>query len=385
MKKRKIGILGIALTTVFSCATINVNAATTYSETLPNEVTRKNTEQEYKFSEPGIGSGETLGIIEFLSNDDKYLLYCSDRNNTRYTSEVKLTKGGPMDYRIAYILTHGYGSSNAALIKDVTEEKSLQDNIDPYNKGQDMANLWITQVSLWNIQNTISDKDLNNKQLVYTKTRNNDMFKLSFSNQVLTAGTLWNNYVNKLISEANSKEDPANTTLTFSGDAKWTKSDNISKTGLVTIAPSSDLVTMATYTVSLENAPEGAEIHKEDGTVISSTDEIAAGTKIYITVDNTKLDNTKEYNFTLNAKTNGTYDVAYQYVDTTNQCEGQACQPSVLVGPGRNEFNGSLKLNIIPDTASNISKTIYYVGFIILLIGAGTIYANVRPKKQETE
>lgn len=383
MKKRKIGILGIALTTVFSCAAINVNAATTHADVLPEQVTRKDINDEYKFHESGINLDTTTNnVIEFLNEDGTYLLYCTDKNNTN-TSKATLTKGSKMDYRIAYILNHGY--SNFTLIDGITEEKALPDKTEqPANKGKDMANIWITQVAIWNIQNTISEANLNTtKQLSYTKDSEN-VFNLSNSESSLTSGTLWNKVIT-LVNESNTKEDPETATLSITGDTNWTKSDDISKTGLFTVTASSDLVSMSTYTLSLENAPEGAEVHKEDGTVISSTDEIAAGTKIYITVDNTKIDDTKEYSLTLNAKTNGTYDVAYQYVDNNNSCSGKPCQPSVLVGPGTKEFNGSLKLNIIPDTASNISKTIYYVGFIILLIGAGTIYANVRPKKQETE
>ena len=47
-------------------------------------------------------------IVEFLSDDSKYLLYCSDRNNPNIDNAVTLTKGNPMDYKIAYVLTHGY-------------------------------------------------------------------------------------------------------------------------------------------------------------------------------------------------------------------------------------------------------------------------------------
>ena len=93
----------------------------------------------------------------------------------------------------------------------------------------------------------------------------------------------------------------------------------------------------------------------------------------------------KEYNFKINATGNIIYDAAYQYVDNSNQCNGVACQPSVLVGPTTKNIAGALDFKIVPDTASSLSKTIYYIGFIILLSGAGIIYANIRPKKQESE
>ena len=37
------------------------------------------------------------------------------------------------------------------------------------------------------------------------------------------------------------------------------------------------------------------------------------------------------------------------------------------------------------DTALNISKSIYFIGFVILISGAGIIYANVRPRTKESE
>ena len=60
-------------------------------------------------------------------------------------------------------------------------------------------------------------------------------------------------------------------------------------------------------------------------------------------------------------------------------------QSSVLVGPETKNVLGALDFKIVPDTASSLSKTIYYIGFIILLSGVGIIYANIRPKKQESE
>ena len=101
--------------------------------------------------------------------------------------------------------------------------------------------------------------------------------------------------------------------------------------------------------------------------------------------DNKKLDKSKEYKIKRNVYANGTYEAAYEYVDNSNQCNGVACQSSVLVGPTTKNIAGALDFKIVPDTASSLSKTIYYIGFIILLSGAGIIYANIRPKKQESE
>ena len=119
--------------------------------------------------------------------------------------------------------------------------------------------------------------------------------------------------------------------------------------------------------------------------LLNNLNNIDGNTKIYVVVDRSKIDSKKEYVFKLNAKAVAGYDAAYQYVDNIKQCNNEACQPSVLVGPEVREMSNSVELKITPDTASSISNTIYYIGFIILLSGVGIIYANIRPRKQESE
>ena len=366
----------------------NVNAATTYAETLPDTVTRNATSSNYKIVQPGfnITDGKTDKIVEFLSDDSKYLLYCSDRNNPNIDNAVTLTKGNPMDYKIAYVLTHGYNKQY--LMEDgfseVLEQGSSSGTETAQARGKDMVNLWITQAAIWNLQNSFTSTELNNEPIRYT-INSYGYYRLTSGSGNLSSAKLWQ-YVEALVDGANNSKDPSTATLSVTGDTNWTKSDNISKSGLITVASSNDLAKLATYSISLENAPEGTKIYTEDGTDITdNSSDIAANKKIYITIDNSKIDKTKEYNFKINATGNIIYDAAYQYVDNSNQCNGVACQPSVLVGPTTKNIAGALDFKIVPDTASSLSKTIYYIGFIILLSGVGIIYANIRPKKQESE
>ena len=110
MKKNKLVVLAVAFVLAVGLKSVNVNAATTYAETLPETVTRNAMSSNYRIMQPGfnITDGKTNAIIEFLSNDSNYLLYCSDRNNPNIDNAVTLTKGNQMDYKIAYVLTHGY-------------------------------------------------------------------------------------------------------------------------------------------------------------------------------------------------------------------------------------------------------------------------------------
>ena len=291
-----------------------------------------------------------------------------------------------MDYKIAYVLTHGYNKQY--LMEDgfseVLEQGSSSGTETAQARGKDMVNLWITQAAIWNLQNSFTSTELNNEPIRYTLS-DIGYYRLTSGSGNLSSAKLWQ-YVEALVDGANNSKDPSTATLSVTGDTNWTKSDNISKSGLITVASSNDLAKLATYSISLENAPEGTKIYTEDGTDITdNSSDIAANKKIYITIDNSKIDKTKEYNFKINATGNIIYDAAYQYVDNSNQCNGVACQPSVLVGPTTKNIAGALDFKIVPDTASSLSKTIYYIGFIILLSGVGIIYANIRPKKQESE
>lgn len=388
MKKNK--IIGLITALIAVIGFKDVSAATAYVEQLPDTVTRAATTQEYKFSlaNTGIKASGSLAsnVIEFLSEDSKYLLYCSDRNNDRYTSRVELTKENKLDYKIAYIVKSGHNQKK--LITGLTTDTTAQ-GLQPgqtetatSGRGEDMANLWITQVAIWNLQNTISSSDLETtKNLAYT-VDSHGLYYIKNGTANIGPATLWQ-HVDKLVAEANSAQNPEEATLSITGDTDWTKSDNIAKSGLITIGTTSNLAQVSTYGLSLENAPEGTRVYKEDGTDITdNAANIPGGTKIYITIDNNKISKTKEYNFKLNVKGNIKFDVAYQYVDKTNQCGGQTCQPSVLVGPESKEIAANLDFKIIPDTAGNISKSIYYIGFIILLSGAGIIYANIRPRRE---
>lgn len=388
MKKNKLVVLAVAFVLVVGLKSVNVNAATTYAETLPETVTRNAMSSNYRIMQPGfnITDGKTNAIIEFLSNDSNYLLYCSDRNNPNIDNAVTLTKGNQMDYKIAYVLTHGYNKQY--LMEDgfseVLEPGSSSGTETAQARGKDMVNLWITQAAIWNLQNSFTSTELNNEPIRYTLS-DIGYYRLTSGSDNLSSAKLWQ-YVEALVDGANNSKDPSTATLSVTGDTNWTKSDNISKSGLITVASSNDLAKLATYSISLENAPEGTKIYTEDGTDITdNSSDIAANKKIYITIDNSKIDKTKEYNFKINATGNIIYDAAYQYVDNSNQCNGVACQPSVLVGPTTKNIAGALDFKIVPDTASSLSKTIYYIGFIILLSGAGIIYANIRPKKQESE
>ena len=385
MKKNKLVVLAVAFVLVVGLKSVNVNAATTYAETLPETVTRGKI--QYSFTS-GTNAAEGYSNYPFYNEDTtgNYILYCADRKNSKYNEGDVLKKSSeklPQGY--AEILRSAF--SNIELYGAVFDQASSKYTaVTDKNQLNTMLITWITQMALWGYQDSITENDIRSEVLKYAPNNSNSHIELfsaeDFSNSAnqLNAVKVWREHVSTLIQNAKKAQDPSTATLSVTGDTKWTKSDNISKSGLITVASSNDLAGLSKYGVSLENAPEGTKIYTEDGTdITNNSSDIAANKKIYVTIDNSKIDKTKEYNFKINATGNLIYNSAYLYTSDSGM------QSSVLVGPETKNVLGALDFKIVPDTASSISKTIYYIGFIILLSGAGIIYANIRPKKQESE
>ena len=358
-----------------------VSAAETVTDQLPDTVTRK---AEHVFEhDSGITGGR---IWRSLSSDDKYILYCSNRNNDFVANDV-LTKDEKMPYGIAYILKNSYPTKK--LISGITAEDSIQHTATFCDKGEEMINIYITQASIWTYQKTISNETRISNQLQFKDNENTgscDSYTYNGVTYNTIGGTpvtefsnlLWNTYINNLVAGANSVQDPANTSLNISNVSNWSEENDTYKSDLISVTLSNSEATNNTYNLSLADAPNGTKIFTESGSDITeNASSIDKNTKVYITVPKKEVSSGKA-NFTLNATSDITYDAAYKYVDKTN-----GHQPSVLVGPEQKQVLGSLSLTIVPDTASMISKSIYFIGFIILLSGAGIIYANVRPRKVE--
>lgn len=387
MKKNKILTSAIILGTMIF-GTLNVNAATTYAEKLPDTVTRGPITYAYT---TGTNATEGKSNYPFYNEDTTgtYLLYCSDRNNPKYEHNDVLKKSSerlPYGYvtilKGTYEIDPLYGYILATPMQEYTDKEQMKK----------MTNTWITQMALWGYQGTITDAEINQDPLRYKV--NESVGNINLANKEVRlyadadaakeigAKDTWNKYVASVIQKAKTAKDPANSKLNVVSEGKttWTESDNIAKSNLIKVESEPGVeATLSKFSVSLENAPEGTKVYTADGKEVTDTTSITGGTKLYITIDKSKIDKSKEYNFKLNATGTITYDSAYMYTNDSGK------QPSILVGPETKDIQGSLDFQIVPDTASSLSKSIYYIGFIILLCGVGMIYANVRPKRQEEE
>lgn len=387
MKKNKILAIAVFLVTMLF-GTLDVNAATTYAEKLPDTVTRGPITYAYT---TGTNATEGKSNYPFYNEDTTgtYLLYCSDRNNPKYEHNDVLKKSSerlPYGYvtilKGTYEIDPLYGYILATPMQEYTDKEQMKK----------MTNTWITQMALWGYQGTITDAEINQDPLRYKV--NESVGNINLANKEVRlyadadaakeigAKDTWNKYVASVIQKAKTAKDPANSKLNVVSEGKttWTESDNIAKSNLIKVESEPGVeATLSKFSVSLENAPEGTKVYTADGKEVTDTTSITGGTKLYITIDKSKLDKSKEYNFKLNATGTITYDSAYMYTNDSGK------QPSILVGPETKDIQGLLDFQIVPDTASSLSKSIYYIGFIILLCGVGMIYANVRPKRQEEE
>lgn len=379
MKKSKFLMMLLAALCTFGIV-VDVNALQTTDTTLPETVNRVTgaTFQHDQSYPNGDSTSRIIRSVGKVGEEEKYILYCSDFTNHNI-SNATLTKDTKMNYGIAYILMNSYPTKT--LISGATAtESALQTGANCANANE-MANIWITQSAIWGYQGVLSSDLLISNSLKYDPTGliNGFCDTWSYNNSTLTGSTLWNGYVSGLISSAKAVKDPADSTLSVTGGDGWTKTDDGYKSSLISVAPSSSEASYSAYSLTLEGAPDGVKVYTEAGEDITSKlDNITAGTKVYVFVPSEQAK--KGPKFTLKASTTITYNAAYKYVDKTTNY-----QPSVLVGPETKNIEGAISLNVIPDTASSISNSIYFVGVLILLCGAGIIYANVKPKKQTNE
>lgn len=380
-KKNLIKLVTTIFVSTITLSTLNVNAASTVTTKLPDKVTSASIAADFT-SEKEAGASQPFYS---LSSVGDYQLYCSERAKGDIIPGTELVKDKKMDYGIAYILKNSYPTKS--IVGDVTPKvfssttSSTTDYAGTFTSANKMLDVWITQMAIWGYKQEIVATNLSERPLSFiVNSENTDAltFYKSFNSEIDNVpymGTeLWNSYVSPLITKAKAAVDPTNTTMSATMNGKWTDDGKNKKSGLITVNMSNAEAKYSNYAISLVNAPTTTKVYTEAGQQVSNLNSIPAGTKIYLVVPKDSISEGKS--FTLNASATISYDAAYQYVNTTAET-----QPSVLVGPETKQL--ATALTIVPDTASSISNSIYFIGFIILLSGAGIIYANVKPRTQE--
>ena len=357
-----------------------VSAATTVaSNGLPDTITRG--EASYVFSK-GVNEVTGKSNYPFYAEDSTgtYQLYCSDRNNGNFTGTYTLNKDKRLDYGLAYFLTKQDKYISSAYTRKFANSQYINGDDSANAVATTLMNTWITQMGIWGYQGTISSDELTDGLLAYKQAGDNSSEYEEYSDAAFTSGfyakATGDKYVDSEIKAAQelNSNSPYDATMSIGVNGDWSKIQGTSdvKSGLIYVSISSG--STGTYSLTLDNAPEGTKVYTEDGNEVTDLKSIPVSSKIYLVVP--KSDKKEDYKFSVNASSTLTYDAAYQYVDKTT-----GHQPSILVGPESKDLSASIEMTLAPDTALSVSNSIYFLGFLILISGVFVIYANVKTKE----
>lgn len=240
---------------------------------------------------------------------------------------------------------------------------------------QRMELSWMTQAAIWQYQdeNFAAPTSLDNsifeagvqisgtQEYVYS-TRANDLWKEA---KVLVADA--KNY------KAGANDD-AKLTFKFNGTYELDKDNKIIKTDLI----EAENIHTGRHGIKLDlsQVPEGTKVFDSDGNEISTSEAFLKPFYLVIPVDNV---DEYSFDFDISASTDDYYYyTGYKYV----RKDGTDKQPLLLVTEKNKTITGGIHFegSHIDDTASIISNSIYFVGFLILIAGVAMIYVNVRPQ-----
>lgn len=139
------------------------------------------------------------------------------------------------------------------------------------------------------------------------------------------------------------------------------------------------------YTISLSSdAPKGTKIMAYDGKkLVDVTNEKTLSYAKYksLRVYVPSSAETGTYNFNLAVTGTIQQYTGYRYTPTTTN---NTLQKLITVDVVNKTATGEAEFSvqIVPDTATNLSKTIYIIGLIVLVSGLGILYVNVKKQKR---
>lgn len=311
-----------------------------------------------KFSTTRYYVGDTNGIQVF----------CLE-NNINFVNNIVYNKGNQIvDYGLLYIMANSYPN---------VQFKNGDNNLDPKLQS------WITQVAIWIYQKKVGAANSNNLTDETIEKIKTEVSVYDESGNTYDAGgkNLYTTYIEPLVTNAiaNQKNPNKDLVVTKEDDnISITSDEKYYQTSLITVT-GSPAENFNGYAVSL-TAPEGSMLVDESGKEITDTTNLTASTKFYVRVPKDKV--TEENKKVIVSVTGSfkTYEGNY-YVSDDHQT-------ITSVKTVNNNLNKGLEIELnytpeTPDTASTVSRSIYFIGLIILLSGAGIIYANVKPKESK--
>lgn len=176
-------------------------------------------------------------------------------------------------------------------------------------------------------------------------------------------------YIETVVNNAKVHANDAKFSISF-GSEDVSPVDGTNYYQTAALVPSTDGVN--SYKITSIEGVEGAIVVDENGKTVELNTSLSPSAKVYIRFPKDQMGDGKK-SLTVNAS--GNMDrVLYKYTL-------QNAQDVVKVVP--DDYNASTSLALVgaPDTGMNTSKTIYFIGLIVLLCGVGIIYANSKPLK----
>ncbi len=308
-------------------------------------------------------SSKGQNVIDYHTSDSKKI-FCIDRKNPYAPGSTYTKKGEVSDPVLTYIVA----LSDSFYNRELSSTASNTDTDVQVSMVKNLEQSWLTQIAIWKYQNadsftslSITDNAIFEEGGVKSTIRPLDYYTYS-----RRAGTLWTK-ADSLIAEAKSASTVTSLTFSFEGNYELDKDAKTVKTGIIT-SP------YAGFSLDLSNAPEGTKVYDKDGNALDSSN--ITTTEFYLVFPIENVDN-YSFDFNVAAATKGTGAyVGYEYTTDAGDY-----QPMMLITNKGLEGTINFKGSHVDDTASMISRSIYFVGFLILLTGVGMIYVNVKPKK----
>lgn len=314
-----------------------------------------------------IGNSSKFSMQRYYANSTSGTQVFCLENNIDFVNSVAYNKGDSIiDYGLLYIMANSYPN---------IQFKDGNTTLDPKLQS------WITQVAIWTYQKQVgaSNSDHFTDDIIEKIKTDTYVYDEAGTNYTAGGKSLYATYIEPLVTNAIAHKNTPNKVLTVtkeSDEISITSDDKFYQTSLITVtgAPAENF---NGYSVSL-TAPEGSFLIDENNNTITDTNNLSATTKFYIRVPKDKV--TEENKKVVVSVTGSfkTYEGNYYIAD--------AHQKITNVKTVNNNVNKALEIELnytpkTPDTASTVSRSIYFIGLIILLSGAGIIYANVKPKE----
>ena len=240
---------------------------------------------------------------------------------------------------------------------------------------------WFTQMAIWRYLDTDNSFAGNvsfqyeDDDRIYDGTTQISSSEPYYYNYAYTAPQLWES-AEKMVKEAKQATDPSTVTnlnFKYDGVNGLNKEEKTVKTGIISLQTSG----ISSYSLNISDAVAGTKVYAEDGTEITDLNNVTAKS-FYLVIPIENVDN-YTYDFSIVAKsTDYTYYKGYKYTSGDDQ-------PLLLVTKETKPLDATINIkgSQLEDTASSVVKTIYFVGFLILIAGVGLVYFNAKQKKEQ--